>query len=64
MKILRTFHVRGKEDACMNVTESSKPYTCIITLGTEKISLSKEQFDALCELRYKLEWAYAEDEAN
>jgi hypothetical protein len=52
--IRRTFHLPTQESYTLDVREAGDHV--LISIGPDNCSLSKEQFDLLCELRYKIDW--------
>lgn len=59
MRILRTFYIPAKNTTMtLPVSESALPDTVVISIGAESIALSQDAFEALCELKYKLEWVF------
>lgn len=68
MKIPRSFHVPATASTTSNimyldVRESSAPDTICIKIDDMAAYLTKEEFEALCDLRYKVDWVKEELEA-
>jgi len=60
--ILRTFHLNPESQIPLDITEQTIPNSIAITIGTDTVILTKDQFEELCELRYKVAWAAPAEE--